>query len=777
MELIEKLTLRDVQYISTITFAEFKRHCKNCKNDDERKKQYAVMKSFCETNMKTNGITKRVYAYSNDTPINKGGRLYSGGSVQGLPKAFRGFLMKHTTDIDMKNAHPKILQYICHKNNIPCPSLDYYINNRDIVLASFFNMSQEEAKTLFLQSVNDCARKTGVSNSFFKSFDKEMKDLQKIVTIIPEYTEIVQSVPKSKTYNQIGSAINRIFCMYENRILQECISVLNEKGIEIAVLMFDGLMVYGDHYSNTELLTDLTNAVNRKFEGLNMAWAYKPHDDSVTIPDDFAFKPPQPIQDRSNEPVGVKNDMEATERVFQLHPHWVCCDNELFVFNLETGLWDSSVTSHREAITKFCDHLYVMHETKDNGFLNSKTKSYGNTLSLMDKIPPLIKTLCVDNNWMKTSQYSSLGKILFNNGYYDFHERMFYSKEKYGYNPKIVFTGKIHHNFEPFTDEDMEYMEDVKQRLFYNALGKEVGDYMLLTLARGLAGDMMKRMLFGLGPTNSGKGVLTTGLMLSCGDYVGSFNAENLVYRQSSNDEAQIMRWAMLLKSKRIIISNELKSTVDLNGNMIKKICSGGDPLIGRNHCGKETEFITHFLPVVLANDLPKIKPYDDAVGDRIRVIGYTKNYVDHPSNEFELKKDENIKHELKELRFQRVFVGLLIQAYMTFLEHGEPAEPVEVLKAKNEWVAQDKSVIDTFIKDYEVTNDPTDYIRSSDIDHWITENKLGITMKKFSNEFIKYCTIRGFNEVKSDNKKVGGKVLKYWFGVKYICETTENEY
>ena len=66
---------------------------------------------------------------------------------------------------------------------------------------------------------------------------------------------------------------------------------------------------------------NLTYAVNRKFEGLNMVWAYKPHDDSVTIPDDFEFKAPQPIQDRSNETVGVKNDMEATERVFQLHPH------------------------------------------------------------------------------------------------------------------------------------------------------------------------------------------------------------------------------------------------------------------------------------------------------------------------------------------------------------------------------------------------------------------------------------------------------------------------
>jgi hypothetical protein len=35
-------------------------------------------------------------------------------------------------------------------------------------------------------------------------------------------------------------------------------------------------------------------------------------------------------------------------------------------------------------------------------------------------------------------------------------------------------------------------------------------------LARGLAGDMMKRILFGLGCTNSGKTILTTAVSLSC---------------------------------------------------------------------------------------------------------------------------------------------------------------------------------------------------------------------------------------------------------------------
>ena len=61
---------------------------------------------------------KREYKYSSDTPDNMGGRLYSGNSVQGLPKLIRGFLMKHTTDIDMKNAHPTILLYVCKLHDI-----------------------------------------------------------------------------------------------------------------------------------------------------------------------------------------------------------------------------------------------------------------------------------------------------------------------------------------------------------------------------------------------------------------------------------------------------------------------------------------------------------------------------------------------------------------------------------------------------------------------------------------------------------------------------------
>ena len=93
-------------------------------------------------------------------------------------------------------------------------------------------------------------------------------------------------------------------------------------------------------------------------------------------------------------------------------------------------------------------------------------------------------------------------------------------------------------------------MKDVKERFFDIPLGKEVGDYFLLQLARGLAGDVMKKIMFGIGPANNGKSTFVEACQLSLGDYVGNFNAETLSFRDSNTDEAANMRWVLLLQYK-----------------------------------------------------------------------------------------------------------------------------------------------------------------------------------------------------------------------------------
>lgn len=681
-------------------------------------------------------------------------------------------------DIDMKNASQNILNEIMKQNNIQVPHISNYCINRD----KYLNFIQKHYNT-----TRDEAKKLIISLSFGGGYDKWIIDhkyndigkFQDIIDLEGDYTIVMENVWKSnnniiddilennstrfdeyKTELSILNAKKRT-CMslfyqtIERHIQEGMINFLVSKKdfvLEDIIPCQDGIMILKDLYYD-DLISDVENEQLNKW-GFIIPMMIKPFDEAIHI---------EPFINTMDTEL-ISNDSDATDRVFKLYPNWVCCLDVLYVFDEETGLWCNDKISYFKVIKTLNEFLYT--ETA-NPKIISKI-SYGNTLCLMERIIVLIKTLCVNNDWLNQKSSSSLGKILFNNGYYDFKKCKFYDK----FNPDIVFFGKIHHNFEHFTDEDMVYIKDIKQRLFYDTLGVNVGDYFIETLARGLAGEVQKRMLFALGATNTGKSILTKGLQLSLGDYVDGFNAENLAYRNSSADEAQQNRWAMLLRNKRIILSNEIKSNCELNGNSIKKISNGGsDILIGRGHSGNETGFTPHFLPVIFANDLPKITPYDDAVDTRVRVVSYVKQFVDEPSNEMELKKDDNIKAELETLNFQRCMVGLLILQHLEFTDNGALIEPDEVKQAKRDWIGEEVigGFLTNFLNDFEITNDEDDYILSGNIDEWIKEGKYGISMKKFGMEMKKYLLLKKYDKVCNKVKRIDGKGKQVWIGLKNL--------
>jgi hypothetical protein len=75
----------------------------------ERKKTFTRCKSYCESVVLPKGTITRIYRYYLNSSHGLGGLLYGGSSIQGVCREIRGLLMKHTTNIDMKNAHLKIL--------------------------------------------------------------------------------------------------------------------------------------------------------------------------------------------------------------------------------------------------------------------------------------------------------------------------------------------------------------------------------------------------------------------------------------------------------------------------------------------------------------------------------------------------------------------------------------------------------------------------------------------------------------------------------------------
>lgn len=369
MEVIEKIPLIRLQYLITLTFSDFKSlnlFKSESKNDDDRRQNYNYLISYCQGLIKSKGEMKRAYTFTDPTPLEVGGRLYSGLSIQGVSSKIRGFLLNEvTTDIDMKNAHPVILRYLCKINNIFCPNLDFYVNNRDEVLSKF----DEDGKTEFLKAVNSDKTNKKIKDKFFKEFDKECKTIQETITKLPEYKHIVNSVPSTKIYNWLGSAINRILCVYENKILQEMINCLIRKEIEICALMFDGLMVYGNYYDDDELLENLETVINNKFLGLNMKLSYKNHKTGyIEIPDNFE--------------VGDKREIKMLEKSFEniadefQKTHIKIINKGIFIKQLEN---DNIIMSERHLITSY-KHLTYEKYDKDNNikqmnFINDWTSN------------------------------------------------------------------------------------------------------------------------------------------------------------------------------------------------------------------------------------------------------------------------------------------------------------------------------------------------------------------------------------------------------------------
>lgn len=766
MELIERLPLKPISWLSQLSYTEFVERCLNKEKQHTKKEcqmKYSILQQFCKTNLKTGGITKRIYSYSLNTPAGLGGRLFSGGSLQGLPSTIRGLFMRNGvgTDIDMCNAHPVILRYICKIHSFACPHLEYYITHRDECLAKF--ESREVGKDTYLKATNnDKKTRTKGLPIEFKKYDIEMKQIQNKLVVLEKYKELFDTIPTTKEYNYNGSAINRILCYYENIILQHVIHVINGKGIETGILMFDGLMLYGDYYKDKGLLDTISDYVEKQLPDLHMKWAYKEHNMSLVMPVDFVMDDTVSLQKRTF----VCNDLEAAQKLYSLYAHWKYSENELYVFDDKTGMWKNDRNTQNLIVSRFTEDLWIGIKGKNDILEPSKVKSYGNTTVLFIQMLEKMKILCIDDNWLKRTATSSLGKLLFTNGYFDLRENIFYNT----FNPDIVFSGKIYQEYNPeFTLEDIQYMESIKMRLFYAPLGKDVGDFFILNLARGLAGDMMKRIMFGLGSSNTGKSTITKALLKTCSDYVGTFDGNNFAYRNTSNDSASQNRWLMLLKHKRIIFSNEIKSTIPLNGNLIKMVSSGGDAVVGRQHAGNECEFYISFLCVVFANDLPKITPYDDAVNNRIRVVSYTKPYVNEPSGDYELQMDENIDVELNTLRFQRCFLEIFIRQFYKGKQGEFKIEPPEVTEAKEEWIGTDVGCMPAFLQEYEVTNDENDFVRSSEIQEWLELGKYGITMKKFGMELKQYILKHKLDKVKSDGKKINGINKQVWYGIKNI--------
>jgi phage/plasmid-associated DNA primase len=714
------------------------------------------------------------------------GRFYPNNSISPICLSRH---VKHTlfhalnwVDIDMVKGHPSLIYSVAKLNGVEdnFKAFKQYLDNPDeqlSILADFYGVSNDIAKEAFNVCIYGGGFKTWVDerekDKIQLKTTKEheiiinfTRDCRKLITLVYENNpKIVERVTnglvdeekkKRRTMSYwcgtIENHIISIVCKFlkNKKILEDKKYALEYDGICFKPLKRDNL---------DQILVELNNKIQTETSLMLVKMKWKGYDqkhihkDIIEAADLYEVEPDDL----------VTSDLEAAEKVIKLYPHWVLCNKKLRVFDESCGMWkivDDDPTPAYRIFTRFVNELYTPNSKGEKS-----TKSYGNTDMLMRKLVPFIKTLVPSNNeWEAEMETTSLGKLLFNNGYYDLHTNIFHTE----FTPKIWFLEKISRDYIKLDDDAA--MNDIKHRYFINPLNKEMGEYMVLCISRALAGDRMKNIFFSVGMGNSGKSSITKAIQYSIGGYFGSFNAQNLAISNTSADAAQQLRWAKLLRGKRCIMSNELETRSQLNSNYIKRVSSGGDKIVAREHGQNEEEFIPHFNAFIFSQDLSKFSPYDDAIDNRLRVFSFNKVFVDEPSNEFELKKDSNIDNEVLDLKFQNLVLNLLINTYVNYRndpsKYPEPSAIVE--KCKNEWVeTSEKNVIETFLMDFTFTGNENDYITNPRIEKWTNDCKNSFTTTKMSREINKYIGLNKIEGVSQMKKKIDGRSVNIWVGIK----------
>jgi len=182
----------------------------------------------------------------------------------------RGFVK----DVDMKNAHPTLLLYLCKKFDIECTNLEAYVNNREAVLKKH-NLNKQDV----LVAINrDKPSKT--SSVWFRNFQAEMVAMRD--WFHENRSQFEGIVFGGNKKNPKASDLNRILSKLENEVLQVAISKVGPENVH--TLMFDGF-----HLDNGAYNEDIVPMLNESTSKWGVKWAVKPMEVDVEIPSDFEF--------------------------------------------------------------------------------------------------------------------------------------------------------------------------------------------------------------------------------------------------------------------------------------------------------------------------------------------------------------------------------------------------------------------------------------------------------------------------------------------------------
>lgn len=181
---------------------------------------------------------------------------------------------------------------------------------------------------------------------------------------------------------------------------------------------------------------------------------------------------------------------------------------------------------------------------------------------------------------------------------------------------------------------------------------------------------------------------------------------------------------------------NEISMSGCLDGNAIKSVASGGDQFKGRTNFKDPIKIKNRAQIWMFLNDVPKIKPYDEAIDQRLECFEYKIVFKPKPDPENPLEKlqDENIKDLFEEKKYQYALIDIIREGYQKYQSEGF-LEVEAMTNAKRDWLQSENALLFNLIDGFDITRNDEDYVLFKDIKEFVKNKKMNISPKKLGDE------------------------------------------
>lgn len=412
--------------------------------------------------------------------------------------------------------------------------------------------------------------------------------------------------------------------------------------------------------------------------------------------------------------------------------------------------------------TFYCDALFANKEETEE-LQNQRKKVLSNINKISNKFRTMTtKKTIIDSlkelymvNKFTTKKNPKDYLFAFENGVYDLSTFTFRKAEK-----SELVCGNTGYKYKQSSNEDRELIINTIKSMFLN---DELYEYFMTIISHRLIKRILhEEIYFMIGDASNGKGLVTTLIQNTFGDYT-QFLEPNTFVKTKNITNANVATPALAsTHDSHIVFVNELDRDMTISSETLKRL-SGTDKVKVRFLHKECFNFIPTYNLFFVSNYSPEIDGDDKGIQRRLRYIPFNVTFKDDPQGPNEKKINRDLKKLFSDTKYSCAFVDILIEFYKKYVDEGKVLNvPKEVLTKSAEYLQENDPVKQFVDKCLEKTDKDEDMISSSIMMKQFKDysnNVKGYTFAKLKQRLTKDFKIN-FKETRKGSVYYGVKIV-----------------